>query len=96
MSISEILRDWSAALVTAIASAIVGAALWVVRTILTDSKRLSLLEQRQDLQHKETVAAIEASRAEIRALEATTGQVSTTQAKIADILDRMERQGGET
>lgn len=85
--------EYSQAAVAAIISAVVGAGIWLVRTILTDSKRLSLLEQRQDIQHREIKAAIEESRKDVRALEAATGAVTQTQAQIALILDRMEKRG---
>jgi len=90
----ELLREYFNTAVAAIISAVVGFGVWLVRTILTDSKRLSLLEQRQDLQHREIKAAIEESRKEVRSLEVATGQVTQTQAKIAEILDRMDKSEG--
>lgn len=89
----DALREYFHAAIATVISAIVGGGIWLIRTILTDSKRLSLLEQRQDLQHTEIKAAIDESRKEVRALEEATGQVTQTQAYIATILDRMEKRG---
>jgi len=78
------LQDYAASIVATAVSALSAIAFWVVRRVLTDTKRLSLLEQRQEMQHKEYLAAV--SR-----LEKATDSTSANQARIATILDRIDR-----
>lgn len=80
---------WYAA--TSTSTAFVGVCYWVVRRVLTDTKRLSLLEQRQDMQHKEIVTAIDATRDQVGRIESTNDLTAQNQKKIAQILDRMEK-----
>lgn len=51
--------DWNSWALTA-TGAVMGAAGWFVRRVLTDSRRLDLLEQRQKLQHAETTRTLDA------------------------------------
>lgn len=79
------------ATVAAVASAIVGGGVWLVRTILTDTKRLSLLEQRQDLQHREMVMALRATQDQVEKMQAANAMSVASQCRIVEMLDRLEQ-----
>ena len=91
----ENLREYTTHLVLAIISAVVSAGVWLVRTILTDSKRLSLLEQRQDMQHKEMVEALTQTQEQVSQVAATASVTTLSQVRIAEILERIERKEGQ-
>lgn len=76
-------------------TAFVAVCYWVVRRVLTDTKRLSLLEQRQDLQHLEIVSAIEETRKQVQEIEKSNDITSATQSRIAEVLDRLDRRADQ-
>lgn len=89
------LSEFAGSISAAIGSAVVAAGIWIVRRVLTDHKRLSLLEQRQDLQHQEIVNAITATREQVAQMETSNNQTTQTQAQIADVLERLEKRGNK-
>ncbi|WP_170561398.1 hypothetical protein [Ruegeria atlantica] len=91
----EHINEFSGSILGVISSAVVAAGYWVVRRVLTDTKRLSLLEQRQDMQHQEIVNAIKATREQVAQIETSNNQTTQTQAQIAEVLERLEKRGSE-
>lgn len=87
---NDSISHYFTAAVAAIISAIVGAGVWLVRTILTDSKRLSLLEQRQDLQHREMIMAMRATQEQVDKLSTSSALTITSQIRIVEMLDALE------
>jgi uncharacterized membrane protein (DUF106 family) len=79
------------ATVAAVASSIVGAGVWLVRTILTDTKRLSLLEQRQDLQHREMVMALRSTQDQVEKMQTTNAMSIASQRRIVEMLAHLEQ-----
>ena len=89
------LKEYTAHFVLAVISALVTAGVWLVRTILTDSKRLSLLEQRQDMQHKDLVDALTQTQEQVSQVATTASVTTISQVRIAEILDKMEKREGQ-
>lgn len=90
----EQLSEYAPAALTATSTALTAAGAWVVRRVVTDSKRLSLLEQRQEMQHQELLSALKATSAHIERIDADNSTATRTQARIVEILSRLEERTG--
>ncbi len=96
MTVEELAKratEWGDAIIAGALATAGSAALWLVRRILTDTKRLSLLEQRQEMQHKEVMAAIGQASKRVEKIEKSNQQTADTQAMIADVLTKLEQRG---
>lgn len=63
---------------------------WLVRTVFTDNKRLDLLGQKQDMQHKEMMTALAATQAQVGAVGQSNAVAVETQAQIVRLLANMQ------
>lgn len=76
---------------------IVGAALsaasaglfWLVRTVLTNGRKIELIEQRTAMQHAEMTRAMETMSKELQAVTATNNVAIATQGKMVALLERV-------
>lgn len=75
-------------------STAVAIATWFVRRILTDSSRIDLLEQRQELQHKEVELALTNLERATRTTETATVMASHNQSEILRILQDIRENKG--
>lgn len=76
----------AATVVILFTGAILGIGSWLTRTVLTDTKRLSILEQRQMMQHTELMTALEVTNTQVAALAKANSTAVETQAQIAQLL----------
>lgn len=67
---------------------------WLVRRVLTDHRRLELLEQKQELQNHAIVAVIEALSGRFDRLEKSNDLAIQNQAAIVEMLSKMKPGGG--
>ena len=79
----------AAAILILVTGAIMAIGSWLVRTVLTDTKRLSILEERQVMQHEELMSALQATNAQVAALAKTNCTAIETQAQIARVLEEV-------
>lgn len=80
------LSEMSTALVTAVVAAAIGIVTWFVRTVLTNNRRIDLLEQRQALQHEEMSSAVNAVRDAVHAIEKANETTIINQLEIARLV----------
>lgn len=62
---------------------------WLIRTVVTDNKRLTVLEQRQDMQHTETMAALEELQRQVQAADRIQDRITHSQGLIAEALKHL-------
>jgi hypothetical protein len=92
MKITDLSGEYVLATVSAIAATVIGAGWAFIRKVFTDSRRLALLEQRQELQHEELVAAIEATKEHSVRVERSNEVAIATQARIVEMLSEMRNE----
>lgn len=85
------LSEMTMSISTAAVGVIIAVFTWFVRTVLTNNKRIDLLEQRQTLQHEEMSSAVSAVRDAVRALEAVNETTTANQLEITLLVQEMRR-----
>lgn len=77
-----------------VATTVIAVAGWFVRRTLTDSRRIDLLEQRQELQHREVELALTNLERATRTTETATLMASHNQSEILRILQDIRENKG--
>lgn len=85
----EKLHDNLLTLTLSVISVISGGIAWVVRRMLTDSRRIDLLEERQELQNLALAAAVESLATRLDRLAQSNDTAINTQAKIVALLAKL-------
>lgn len=85
----EKLHDNLLTLTLSVISVISGGIAWVVRRMLTDSRRIDLLEQRQELQNHAIVAAVATLGERFERVAQSNDIAAQNQAKIVEMLAKL-------
>lgn len=85
-------EDLASSVMTALFAVVLAVGSWLFRNVLTNGKKLALLEQKTDMQHKEAMTGLGAVKDAVREVNTANQTAIDTQSKIVEMLQEIRDQ----